>query len=184
MLYLVNVLCTWTRLTWSILWSSVRWKWLIILFNSSISQLIFCLVVLLIIERDLLTSEDNWKFVYFLSRFFLFVFSSCIFKLYFMYKCLELYVILTKETFHWHQIILFMHPTPVLLPGKSLGRRSLVGCSPWGRSESDMTEWLHFHFSLSYIGGGEGNPLQCSCLGCRLWVAQSRTQLKWLSSSS
>ena len=38
------------------------------------------------------------------------------------------------------------HPTPVLLPGKSHGRRSLVGCSPWGREESDMTERLHFHF--------------------------------------
>ena len=70
------------------------------------------------------------------------------------------------------------HPTPVLLPGKSHGRRSLVGCSPWGREESDTTEWLHFHFSLSCIGEGNGNPLQCSCLenpsngslvGCRLW---------------
>ena len=56
------------------------------------------------------------------------------------------------------------HPTPVLLPGKSHGRRSLVGCSPWGREESDMTERLHFHFSLSCIGEGNGNPLQCSCL--------------------
>ena len=37
------------------------------------------------------------------------------------------------------------HPTPVLLPGKSHGRGSLVGCSPWGREESDMTEQLHFH---------------------------------------
>ena len=55
-------------------------------------------------------------------------------------------------------------PTPVLLPGKSHGRRSLVGCSPWSRKESDMTERLHFHFSLSRIGGGNGNPLQCSCL--------------------
>lgn len=77
--------------TRSILWSSIRWKCLIILLKSSISQLIFCLVVFLIIETDLLTSEDNWKFVYFLSRFFcLFVFSSCIFKLYYMYECLEL----------------------------------------------------------------------------------------------
>ena len=41
------------------------------------------------------------------------------------------------------------HPTPVLLPRKSHGRRSLVGCSPWGRKESDTTEQLHFHFSLS-----------------------------------
>ena len=56
------------------------------------------------------------------------------------------------------------HPTPVLLPGKSHGRRSLVGCSPWGREESYTTERLHFHFSLSCIGEGNGNPLQCSCL--------------------
>ena len=76
------------------------------------------------------------------------------------------------------------HPTPVLLPGKSHGQRSLVGCSPWGREESDMTERLHFHFSLLCIGEGDGNPLQCSCLeNPRDGVAQSRTQLKWLSSS-
>ena len=56
------------------------------------------------------------------------------------------------------------HPTPVLLPEKSHGRRSLVGCSPWGGEESDTTERLHFHFSLSCIGEGNGNPLQCSCL--------------------
>ena len=54
--------------------------------------------------------------------------------------------------------------TPVLLPGKFQGRRSLVGCSPWGRRESNTTERLHFHFSLSCIGEGNGNPLQCSCL--------------------
>ena len=51
-------------------------------------------------------------------------------------------------------------PTPVLLPGKSHGWRRLVGCSPWGREESDTTERLHFHFSLSCIGEGNGNPLQ------------------------
>ena len=56
------------------------------------------------------------------------------------------------------------HPTPVLSPGKSHGRRSLVGCSPWGFEELDTTERLHFHFSLSCIGEGNGNPLQCSCL--------------------
>ena len=55
------------------------------------------------------------------------------------------------------------HPTPVLLPGKSHGQRSLVGCSQWGHEESDTTEWLHFHFSLSCIGEGNGNPLQCFC---------------------
>ena len=77
------------------------------------------------------------------------------------------------------------HPTPVLLPGKSHGRRSLVGCSPWGLEESDTTERLHFHFSLLCVGEGNGNPLQCSRLeNPRGGVAQSRTRLKWLSSSS
>ena len=56
------------------------------------------------------------------------------------------------------------HPTPVLLPGKSHGRRSLVGCSPWGHKELDTTERLHFHFSLSCIREANGNPLQYSCL--------------------
>ena len=80
------------------------------------------------------------------------------------------------------------HPTPVLLPGKSHEWRSLVGCSPWGCGKSDTTERLHFHFSLSCIGEGNGNPLQCSCLenprdGGASWaavygVAQSRTWLK------
>ena len=56
------------------------------------------------------------------------------------------------------------HPTPVLLPGKSHGWRSLVGRSPWGHEESDTTEQLHFHFSLSCIGEGNGNPLQYSCM--------------------
>ena len=44
------------------------------------------------------------------------------------------------------------------------GRRSLVGCSPWGCKELDMTERLPFHFSLSCIGEGNGNPLQYSYL--------------------
>ena len=42
-------------------------------------------------------------------------------------------------------------PTPVFLPGKSHGQRSLVGYSPWGHKESDTTERLHFHFSLSEL---------------------------------
>ena len=85
------------------------------------------------------------------------------------------------------------HPTPVLLPGKSHGQRSLEGCGPWGRWGLDMTEGLHF-FSLLCIGEGNGNPLQCSCLenprdGEAWWAAvygvtQSQTWLKWLSSSS
>ena len=48
--------------------------------------------------------------------------------------------------------------------GESQGRGSLVGCSPWGRQESDTTERLLFHFSLSCTGEGNGNPLRCSCL--------------------
>ena len=56
------------------------------------------------------------------------------------------------------------YDAPVLLPGKSHERRSLVGCSPWSRKESDTTERLHFHFSLSCFGEGNGNPCQCSCL--------------------
>ena len=56
------------------------------------------------------------------------------------------------------------HPTPVLLPGKSHGWRSLVGCRPWGHEELDTTDRLHFHFSLSCIGEENGNPFQCSCL--------------------
>ena len=50
-------------------------------------------------------------------------------------------------------------PTLVLLPGKSHGWRNLVGCRPWGHYVSDTTEWLRFHFSLSCIGEGHGNPL-------------------------
>ena len=69
-----------------------------------------------------------------------------------------------------------------------------MGCSPWGRKESDTTERLHFHLSLSCIGEGNGNPLQCSCLenprdrgawwAAVYGVVQSRTRLKRLSSSS
>ena len=101
--------------------------------------------------------------------------------------------VIQKEKNNYH-ILMQWHPTPVLLPGKSHGRRSLVGCSPWGRQESDTTEQLHFHFSLSYTGEGKGNPLQCSCLenprdGGAWWAAifgvtQSWTRLKQLSSSS
>ena len=78
------------------------------------------------------------------------------------------------------------HPTPVLLPGKSHG-----WMGHWGL---ETTEQLHFHFSLSYIGEGNGNPLQCSCLenprdrgaswAAVYGVTQSWKRLKWLSSSS
>ena len=86
------------------------------------------------------------------------------------------------------------HPTPVLLPGKCHGRRCLVGYSPWGREELDVTEQLYFHFSLSRTGEGNGNPLHFSCLenprdrgawwAAIYGVAQSQTLLKRLSSSN
>ena len=87
-----------------------------------------------------------------------------------------------------------MAPHSSTLAWKIHGRRSLVGYSPWGRWKSETTERLHFHFSLSCIGEGNGNPLQCSCLenprnGGAWWAAvygvtQSRTRQKRLSSSS
>ena len=81
------------------------------------------------------------------------------------------------------------HPTPVLLPGKSHGRRSLVGCSPWGRSESDITERLHFH-ALEKEMTTHSSVLAWRIPGTEAWweaiygVAQSWTRLKRLSSSS
>ena len=85
-----------------------------------------------------------------------------------------------------------MAPHSSTLAWKIHGWRSLVGCNPWGREESDVTERLHFHFLFSCTGEGNGNPLQCSCLenprdGEAWWaavygVAQGRTRLKWLSS--
>ena len=74
---------------------------------------------------------------------------------------------------HWRREWL---PIPVFLPGESHGLRSLVGCSPWGRTESDTTEatWQQQQQHLdnkclitgSYTLAGEGNgtPLQYSCL--------------------
>ena len=75
-------------------------------------------------------------------------------------------------------------PTLVLLPGKSHGWRSPVGCSPWGHKESDTTERLHYNFSLSCIGDGNGNPLQCSCLenprdGGAWWAAVYGVAQSW-----
>ena len=114
-------------------------------------------------------------------------------------------IALTRQTFLAKKYFCFLihylglswrrqwHPTPVFLPGKFHGRRSLVGCSPWGREELDTTERLHFHFSLPCIGEGNGNSFQCSCLedprDRGAWwaavsgVAQSRTRLKRCSSS-
>ena len=78
--------------------------------------------------------------IYFFFLFIYFPWSTvdlqcCQFLLY--SKVIWLYVYI-----HWRKQ---WQPTPVLLPGKSHGRRSLVGCSPWGHEESDTTERLHFH---------------------------------------
>ena len=96
----------------------------------------------------------------------------------------------TRDLFRRKQ----QQPTPVLLPGKSHGRRGLVGYSPWHLEELDTTERLHFHFSLSCIGAGIGNPLQYSFLenlrdrgawwAAFYGVPQSQTRLKRLSSNS
>ena len=87
-----------------------------------------------------------------------------------------------------------MAPHSSTLAWKIPGTEEPGRCGPWGRQESDMTERLHLHFSLSCIGEGNGNPLQCSCLenprdGGAWWAAvygvtRSRTRLKRLSSSS
>ena len=107
----------------------------------------------------------------------------------------------------WRTIWWFLKKLKVELPSeKAMAPHSstLAWKIPWkekpgglqsmGSLESDTTERLHFHFSLSCIGEGNGNPLQCSCLenprGGEAWwaaiygVAQSRTRLKRLSSSS
>jgi len=85
-----------------------------------------------------------------------------------------------------------MAPHSSTLAWKIPWTETLVGRSPWGRTESDTTERLPFHFSLSCIGEGNSKPLQCSCLenprdGGACWAAvygvtQSCTRLKWLSS--
>ena len=119
---------------------------------------------------------------------FIFPFVCVVFSFFLPVCRLSFHFVCCTGTFKFEQISYGRrrwHPTPVLLPGKSHGRRSLVGCSPWGREESDTTERLPFHFSLSCIGGGNGNPLQCSCLenprdGGAWWaaiygIAQSRT---------
>ena len=83
---------------------------------------------------------------------------------------------------------------PSTLAWKSNGRRSLVGCSPWGHKESDRIARFHFYFSLWCTGKGNGNPLQCSCLenprhggawrAAVYGVTQSQTRLKRLGSRS
>ena len=73
----------------------------------------------------------------------------------------------TWETWVW--VLGWEHPlekgtATIFCPGEFHRPRTLAGYSPWDLEESDTTERLHFHFSLSRIGEGNGNPLQCSCL--------------------
>ena len=101
-----------------------------------------------------------------------------------MYVCMYACVYLCMYVYHISVYIYRRrqwHPTPVLLPGKSHGRRSLVGCNPWGRQESDMTERLHFHFPFStfmhWRRKWQPTPVflpgesqrQGSLVSCRLW---------------
>ena len=130
------------------------------------------------VRRDL-TTEQQQEF-----------YTSC--RIFFFFFCFVKHALEFWKRLHvWRRQ---WHSNPVLLPRKPHGWRSLVGCNAWDREESDMTERLHFHFSLSCTGEGNGNPLQCSCLesprdGTACWAAvygvlQSRTRLKRLSSSS
>ena len=84
-----------------------------------------------------------------------------------------------KGKTHWIHWRRPWHPTPVLLPGKSHGQGSLVGCSPWGRRESDTTERLHFTHFILYHWRRKWQPTPVflpgesqgrgSLVGCRLW---------------
>ena len=67
-------------------------------------------------------------------------------------------------TFHFHALKKEMATHSSVLAWRIPETGSLVGCRLWGRTESDTTERLHFHSSLSCFGKGNGNPLQCSCL--------------------
>ena len=151
---------------------------LLVISNIIRSHLRWIFLLFLTLNCLSLIEEPLYSIIQMLSQYFLWIF----FFLFFFYLLNCFY-----RRRQWH-------PTPVLLPGKSHGWRSLVGCGPSGHKESDMTEWLHFHFPLSSIGEGNGNSLQCSSLenprdGGAWWaavcgVAQSQTRLKRLSSST
>ena len=73
---------------------------------------------------------------------------------------------------HWRRK---WQPTAVLLPGKSHGRRSLVGYSPWGHKESDMTERLHFHLHWDTLGlEGKSRLCMLNRYASDLWCRESR----------
>ena len=126
------------------------------------------------------------------AHIYIYIYTFCIYLSMYIYTIYlyTFYIYLCMYIYTWRRQ---WQPTPVLLPGQSHWRRSLVGCSPGGREEPNTTVRLHFHFSLSCIREGNDNPPQCSCLenpraGGARWavvygVAQSRTWLKWLSST-
>ena len=103
----------------------------------------------------------------------------------------------SKASILWHSVLFRRRqwqPTPVLLPGKSHGRRSLVGCNPWGPEESGHN-WatslpLFYFHALEKEMATQSSILAWRIPGTGAWraaiygVAQSRTRLMWLSSSS
>ena len=110
----------------------------------------------------------------------------------YVYTCVCIYIIYICNIYIYMEKAMAPHSST--LAWKIPWTDGLVGCSPWGRKESDTTEQLHFPFSLSCIGEGNGNPLQYSCLknprdrgawwAAVYGIAQSRTRLTRLSSSS
>ena len=152
------------------------------------TSLMWMLVHLMLSQRSLVLS--SFLFILFYIFCSAAVISTCLSSRSFICSSVSIILLLIPSSvLFWRRQ---WHPTPVLLPGKSQGWRSLIGCSPCGHQESDTTEWLPFHFSLSCIGEGNGNPLQGSCLenprdGGAWWaavygVAESQTRLKQLSS--
>ena len=144
--------------------------------------------LLLLLLNDVLT-----KLSAFFSEIFIYFFMKCDASRGNWHK--STHVLTSSITFHFiDSRRRKWQPTPVLLPGKSHGQRSLVDCSSMGSLRVGHDWVTSLYFSLSCIGEGNGNPLQCSCrenprTGGAWWaavygVAQSWTRLKWLSSSS
>ena len=159
-------------------------------FNQPTDDGLIYSVCLIQVKRTIYISWNYWWYVKAWPYHFIFIFFfvPCFYFFFLLHfcalhtHCLEFYfdfsirlfkIVALGITLYIHNLLQCTsveiwrrqwHPTPVLLPGKSHGWGSLVGCSPWGRWESNLTERLHFHFSLSCIGEGNGNLLQCSCL--------------------
>ena len=135
----------------------VKFPTLLLSISPFLSQLIFALCVYVL----LFGTQIYLQLLYIFLGLFFFHHVMSFFSV--VSLCFKVYFVLYEYCYRgfWRRR---WHPSPVLLPGKSHGWRNLVGCSSWGCEESDTTERLPFHFSLSCIGEGNGNPLQCSCL--------------------